>query len=197
MEKMIEEIRNEFAPMWELNDRGHRESHFKNVLDTGLFINRELTLGYDEKLIALVAYFHDLFSWSRNNHHLLSAEWVRTTDHKLFASLSVVEREMVAQACAEHRASYKGEYSSGFSELMAAADRGMPNVDPKDLLERAIKFRLDRLGISREEAYPEALAHVVEKYGRGGYARRPALYMRAFASRMEGLYKGIEALASK
>lgn len=195
MNELITSIKKEFSPIWLLNDRGHREEHFDDVLKTGLHINEALNLGFDEKLIVLVAYFHDMFAWSRNNHQLMSAHWVRTTDHKFFASLSEEERELVALACEEHRASYRGEYSHLFCELMASADRGFPKLDMTDRIQRSVIFRIDRVGMSEEEAYIDSIKHVIEKYGRGGYARLPAMYMKAFESEIQQFYDEVDRLS--
>ena len=194
-EAMIEAIITEFTPMWALNDRGHRVEHFKAVNRCGQLINSRMFIQGEEfppKLITLFAFFHDLFAWSRNNHQELSARYVATTDHPLFADLTPTERGWVARACREHRASYKGVYTCLFAELAAAADRGMPG-DVDGMLERATMYRVDR-GAGLEEARVGAVEHLKEKFGTGGYARYPEIYKQAFGPELAAQRLAVDAL---
>ncbi|MNN60167.1 hypothetical protein D3C81_1753350 [compost metagenome] len=158
----------------------------------GQYINEKLDLGYNPKLILLFAYFHDLFAYSRNNHQELSATWVATTDHPFVQELEASEREWLAHACREHRASYEGEYSCQFSELAAAADRGFPGR-VEGMVQRAVMYRVDR-GVVEQEAYPGAVEHIKEKFGSGGYAKYPKLYTDAFGEQLAEQRKEVDAL---
>ena len=185
--KTVDEIRDliiaEFSPVWELNDKAHRIDHFKQVEACGLYINEKLCLGYDPMLIMLMAFYHDMFSWSRYNHHLMSGTWVETSKHPTLRHLSPLEITMVADACREHRASFTGNYSREFSELMASADRGFTG-DVDSMVDRAIQYRLSR-GYDQQAAHEGAILHIKEKYGNDGYARYPLLYKRAFGEEIE------------
>jgi hypothetical protein len=185
-------IIEQFSPRWELNDRGHRIEHFDAVEKCGLYINEQSGLGFDPKLILMFAYFHDLFTWDRGKHHLLSGFWIETSDHPILDCLDDLERKWVADACREHRASYKGEYSREFSELAASADRGFPGkVD--GMLQRAILYRVDR-GFSEEDARVGAIEHLKEKFGSTGYAKYPGLYEKVFGDVLEKQRKEVDSL---
>lgn len=173
-------LRQSFKAQYALNDEAHREVHFEEVFQTGVHINRTLDCGFDERLILLAAYTHDLFAWSRKNHHQLSNVFVKTTDHPTLAWLSRAERAMVAEACLTHRASYKGVFLGGFEELFNAADRGFPR-GVKSLVDRAILYR-QSLGFkgTHEELVADALVHIQEKYGTRGYASFPVMYYNCF-----------------
>ena len=177
-------IINDFSQAWSLNDAAHRVEHFRMVELTGHHINSTLNLGFNPKHILLVAYFHDLFSWSRHNHHLISGEWIMTTDYPLIAQLDHEERSLVASGCREHRASNQQPFSNQFAELMSSADRGFPDNNLKGMLQRAIEYRLHR-GYNHEEAHKGALAHLKEKFGSHGYARYPNLYLRTFQKELQ------------
>lgn len=187
-------ISAEFEKHWELNDGAHRRKHFAEVEACGRLINRRLELGYSHKLILFVAYFHDLFAWSRNIHERMSFDYVTGTDNKLFDVLFPEERELVALACLEHRASFKGEYSNQFSAMMASADRGLPgNVEA--MVERSVRYHYDALKVNNQvEARVRAVKHIKEKFGTGGYARYPELYLKAFGPELEKQRKEIDAL---
>lgn len=182
-------IVSDFKKAWEVNDGAHRVGHFADVEECGLLINTKLGLGYDPKLIMLVAYFHDLFSWSRNNHHLMAAEWIMTTNYPIIAVLTEEERKLVAAGCREHRASGTGEFSCEFAELMCSADRGIPSPDPSGLLIRSFRYHLDH-GMDTGGA----LKHIKEKFGTGGYARFPWLYELSFKDTLQAQREAVDAL---
>lgn len=166
------------------NDQAHQIKHFNAVEICGNEINNRLDLGYEPMMIMLVAYLHDMFAWSRVNHHQLSADYVKTTDLWIIKSLPEHQRLMVSHGCREHRASFKGEFSCIFSELMNSADRELPGNVP-DMLERAVQYRLNALKTDdRALVLPDAVAHVKEKFGIGGYARYPDFYLRCFSSEL-------------
>lgn len=175
-----------FGEAWSLNDEAHRQTHFEEVFQTGLLINERLALNFDPKLILFAAYFHDMFAWSRVNHHELSHTWMLTTDHPLIAeNLEPHERRKVAVACLQHRASFKKEFSSPFAQLINSADRELPG-DVESMLQRAIQFRQkNNPGESSEEMHIASITHLKEKFGHGGYARYPQMYLDCFAEELE------------
>lgn len=189
------EIIEQFAPMWEANDRGHRREHFAAVEECGHWINEQMGLGFDPKLIVFMAWFHDLFAWDRNNHQEISALWILNTEHPLIEKyLNKDERKLVAAACREHRASYEGTYSHTFTEMMACADRGFPG-DVKEMLERSMKYQLDKkLASTEEQARQMAVEHLKEKFGSNGYAKYPELYIKVFGQELEQQRLDIDTL---
>lgn len=189
-----DQIIKRFSRMWELNDEAHRIEHFLEVEKCGNYINDKLDLGYDPLLIMLVAFFHDMYAFDRHNHHLMSGEWVRSCDNSIICALDDTQRLMVAAGCREHRASGDKPFSCMFAELMCSADRGFPTTDPEQLLRRAIQHRMFHENMSEEEARPAAIAHIKEKYGKGGYARYPDMYKRAFAVEFEAQQDAIALL---
>lgn len=187
------EVIADFTDKWALNDRAHRIEHFQAVEAAGLHINRVLGLACDPVLIMAAAFFHDLFAWSRDNHERLSCAWVATTEYELFAAMDHDEMLMVSDACLEHRASYKGEYSTHFSALIASADRGFPG-DVQTMLARSELYHNDALKITGDAAREGAIKHIKEKFGSGGYAQYPDLYEEAFGPQLAAQRKEIDAL---
>lgn len=183
-EGIKQQIIQDFSRFWELNDEAHRLKHFENVEKCGFAINDALGLGFDPKLITLVAFFHDMFAYSRHNHHLLSAVWVGSTDYPLIKQLEPDELFMVGLGCKNHRASYKGEFVGPFDELMNAADRELPG-DVDNMVERAVLYRMGK-GMSREDAYKPAVEHIKEKFGgqADAYARYPKFYLDVFGDEL-------------
>lgn len=176
-----------------LNDGAHRESHFREVTETALAMNRALDLAECPRLITIVSWIHDLFAWERGFHHELSYRWVLGTSDPVITQLTPEERRKVAQACREHRASWRGDYSSTLSELMSSADRGMAST--QDVYHRAYLFARDRHGLDKEQALLKAREHLVGKFGRGGYMRTPDIWQRYYGDVLEQRYQDIEWLA--
>jgi len=192
----LKEIFNrEFQNHWMLNDPAHRASHFEEVFQCGVLINDKLKLGFDPKLILFAAYFHDLFAWSRANHHILSSEFILDTCHPVITKhLDACERQLVAAACRQHRASFIGDFENQFCELINSADRGLPS--PAEVaIRRAIQYRTHRSPeLSEDEVKACSIAHVKEKFGTGGYARYPDLYELAFDAQLSRYRNQIDAL---
>lgn len=178
-----DQIIAKFSRMWELNDEAHRIEHFLEVEKCGNHINDKLKLGYDPMLIMLVAFFHDMYSYDRHNHHHMSAEWVMTCDNPIIKGLDSIDRLMVSAGCREHRASGNLPFSCLFAELMCSADRGFPTTDVEKLLSRAIQCRL-ATGDDPETARAGAIVHMKEKFGSQGYARYPGFYEQTFAEEL-------------
>lgn len=184
--KLEEKIINTFSPMWEFNDGAHRIEHFSEVYQTALEINSKLKLGQDKKLLMFSAYFHDLFAWSRENHHLLSEEFIRGTCHELIVNnLNKEERKIVAGACRRHRASNKERFANLFESLFNSADRERPK-SVEHMLNRAMRYRMDRTpGLSKAVILSDSILHLKEKYGHGGYASYPDLYLQVYGPELE------------
>lgn len=192
-----EKIKTHFAGAWAANDPAHREAHFKDVQHTAWMINEKLNLGYDKTLIMLAAYFHDLFAWSRHNHHEMSAHFIKTTDFEPIVQLSSVDRAMLAAACAEHRASFKGGFSCEFAELINSADRGKPEAIT--WIERAVLVKMHR-SVNMNDRHDlqgslhAAIAHLKDKLGPEGYARYPDMYIKSFGDPREYLHNELVKL---
>lgn len=194
-----DELMADFKGQYAINDPAHREKHFMEVEAAGLKIVDRLGsgAGISEEMVILFAWLHDLFSWSRINHHQMSAAWVRTTNYRHVAHLSAGARERLARACEEHRASYKGGYSSLFSQAMAAADRGIPRVDGIEAaIERSFQYHMagmgDKKDVSQQEAREIAVAHIKHKYGSNGYARWPELTKELFGEELKAYQEAID-----
>lgn len=185
IEELKESIIWNFSTHWELNDKAHQKAHFEEVFQCGLIINGRLNLGFDQKLILFGAYFHDLFAWSRLNHHVLSSEFIENTDHPfILEHLNKEQRVLVASGCREHRASYTGAFSNAFSELINAADRGIPG-HVEEMISRSHLYWMKTFpDLSKSERRVGVISHIKEKFGSDGYARYPKLYERVFGTEL-------------
>jgi len=183
-------LKEEVSSYYENNDLGHKLSHVNNVLTLAFNIKDILKLNHvslRDDLIIMACYYHDMYSSSdRENHAKEASEYVMVYSRDIDSvcnELSEEDRLYVAHAVLEHRASYKGKYSSPLSELLSAADRGLPNA--VDILERVLKCTEDKnciVKVEVEDADPidKAVFHLRDKFSSTGYARYNKMYQQAY-----------------
>lgn len=205
MQKYIDEFVEQFKDHVGLNDKAHQMEHFMDVFNEAVMINDKFNWNYPKEALLAVALFHDLFAWSRENHHELSQKFVETSNNPLLLKLikgsstavkgshsgfydEDVARHHIALSCGQHRASYKGEYSSSLSEIMATADRGKPCET--ETVRRAYLYARDKNKEgSREEWVTATAVHMREKFSTSGYARYPEMYKQVYGEELAKLRK--------
>lgn len=172
----------------------HGIVHVETVMKRALLLNEKYNLKIDETEIVMSALLHDIFSSKdRDNHHELAAKWVESS---MMPSLGDKHsKARIANAIREHRASYKGKYSSPLSELLASADRDLPVLE--DILLRMYHHRLDLdPKATKNEIIPDMIKHLGEKYSRDGYITYPDLYKLDNEVKLETLYNTIDKILS-
>ena len=176
-----DEVREFYKPFYDDGDEAHKIDHADSVCDLALKLNED----YDEKLIILAAYIHDIFNATdRKNHHKLAYEYVLKAEDKFLQSLSDEELKLVAYAVLEHRGSFKGEFYSLFSEIISGADRGLSNLE--EIIIRSCKY-------NNGDA-KEVLDHIKDKYATGGYGIYPPLIQKRFAKELAEFKKQCDEL---
>ena len=123
----------------------------------------------DRMLLMMAAACHDLgLVNGRENHHLDSGIIIRR-DSRLRNWFSEEEIETIAQAAEDHRASGKGVPRSIYGMIVAEADRV---IEGDTIIRRTIQYGQKHYpDLCREEQIERAVAHLKEKYGRGGYLK--------------------------
>ena len=123
----------------------------------------------DRMLLLTAAACHDLgLVNGRENHHTDSGAIIRQ-DARLRKWFSEEEIETIAQAAEDHRASGKGAPRSIYGMIVAEADRV---IEGDTIIRRTIQFGQKHYPeLCREEQIERAVAHLKEKYGRGGYLK--------------------------
>ena len=192
---LIEELRKEFEVAYMSHDPAHRIDHALDVTTRALDINQKLGLNLVEDILIVPGMLHDLFNNDRTNHHTLAAEYIQEADHHILNRYSWGGRFLMAQAAAEHRASRKEtHFTSIYSEVIASADRGVPDVGLT--LKRAMQYAAhhNNLPASSEEVYVISATHLKEKFGRNGYIHYPDIYKQYHKDALELFYVSIENL---
>lgn len=180
LEKYIYE---EVVPRYREFDDAHKEDHALTVIAQAMHLlsGREEWVAsqadvdtiwlsdVDENMLLAAAACHDLgLVNGRDNHHQDSGVIIRS-DSRLAQWFTPEQIEVIAQAAEDHRASGKGVPRSIYGMIVAEADRV---IDGETIIRRTIQFGFKHYpDLDREGHIARAIAHLHEKYGRGGYLR--------------------------
>lgn len=196
-EDIIKRLKEEYGKELDAfykKDSSHGWSHVEDVAKNALEINRKMILNLNEEHLVLAALFHDIYSdTDRENHHTLAAEWFvefMIIEQGKYNTIDILEMSL---AIKEHRASYNGEYSSLLSEVLAAADRGAPDLN--SLIGRSSKYYLEK-GPNRDlkTVAEDVYKHMLEKYSRTGYMKYNAIYSLFYGEEIYNMYLAIDDL---
>ncbi len=194
---IIKRLKEEYGKELDIfykEDSSHGWSHVEDVAKNALEINKKMILNLNEEHLVLAALFHDIYNdTDRKNHHTLAADWFVKVmiEQGKYDAIDILEMSL---AIKEHRASYNGEYSSLLSEVLAAADRGAPDLN--SLIIRSSKYYLEKepnrdLKTVAEDVYK----HMLEKYSRTGYMKYNAIYSLFYGEEIYNMYVAIDDLS--
>ncbi len=186
MSNLKDYIYNETVLKYADFDPAHREDHVLTVISQAMelldrmpdWIAGEKASGNDvsqwevpvrRDILLAAAACHDLgLVNGRENHHLDSGKIIRE-DLRLREWFCSDEIETISQAAEDHRASGKTPPRSIYGMLVAEADRV---IEGDTIIHRTIQFGLKHYpDLDREGHIERAIAHLREKYGRGGYLK--------------------------
>ena len=194
--ELKEDLIRRYSSEYLLNDPAHHIGHVIDVCDLALEINEKMDLGLNKMIIVGAAITHDIFTRYRNIHHVMVRDWLLEANEPWMRHFSAEERQLMAHAAGEHRASYKGEFTSIYSELLSSADRGRPG-DIQEMVNRCYIYGRHRLKHTHEEAVARIKPHLMEKFVQldGSYGRvYPNLWMKMFGEQLAKQSKDIEEL---
>ena len=165
IEKMIEKYKK--------FDGAHDDTHARMVIKNSEYIAinmmKDEKIEIDMNMVKVIAAMHDLgLAYDRETHHIKSGEIVRESKElrKFFTEEQI---ELIAKSVEEHRASYKGEYTSVYSKIVSDADR---MNDINTMISRTYKWnRKHYPDLNDKELYNEVIQHLQDKFGEKGYAR--------------------------
>ena len=165
-------------------DPAHRENHALTVIEQAMNLldgrvawlegqsteTAELwSEEIDREILFTAAACHDLgLVNGRENHHTDSGIIIRN-DSRLKEWFTQEQIELIAQAAEDHRASGKSAPRSIYGKIVAEADRV---IDGETIILRTVQFGFTHYpDLGREGHIERAVAHLKEKYGRGGYLK--------------------------
>lgn len=163
-------VEEQIIPRYDDFDQAHRRDHVLMVIRQSLELaervnTQSLPLNID--MVYAIAAYHDTgLCEGREHHHEVSARIIRE-DQRLREWFTEADIAVMAEAAEDHRASSDHPPRSIYGRIVAEADRF---IDPETIIRRTIQYGLDHYPeMSREEHYRRMIAHLREKYGRGGY----------------------------
>ena len=154
-------------------DGAHDDAHARMVIKNSEYIAANMMkdekIQLDMRMVKVIAAMHDLgLAYDRETHHTKSGEIVRK-EKELRKFFSEEQIELIAKSVEEHRASYKGEYTSVYSKIVSDADR---MNDINTMIERTYKWNRKHYPDKNDkEIYDEVISHLQDKYGEKGYVR--------------------------
>ncbi len=162
-----EYIEANIIPRYASFDKAHRTDHVRTVISQSL----ELAKFYDvdmDMVYATAAYHDTGLAAGREVHHTVSAEIIRT-DEMLKSWFSPEQIGIMADAAEDHRASNRSEPRTIYGRIVAEADR---IIDGDTIIRRTIQYGLSHYPeLDREGHFERFMAHMAEKYAKGGYLR--------------------------
>ena len=176
-------IYEEVVPRYREFDDAHKEDHALTVIAQAMHLlsGRDAWVAsqadvdtiwladVNENMLLAAAACHDLgLVNGRDNHHMDSGIIIRC-DSRLAQWFTPEQTEVIAQAAEDHRASGRGAPRSIYGMIVAEADRV---IDGETIIRRTVQFGFKHYpDLDREGHIARAIAHLHEKYGRGGYLR--------------------------
>ena len=176
-------IEEEIIIQYEEFDKAHDLAHVENVIEFALKLSQEFN-NVDQNIIYASAAYHDLglgykgkdLIDNREDHHQYSAKLVKE-DRKLKKYFSKDEIELISIACYQHRSSLEEEVTKITSKIIADADL-MDGLNIKRMIIRAWNYALENYQqMSISELYDDMYLHLINKYGKDGYAYQ-SLYLK-------------------
>lgn len=166
-EQLKEYIEKNVFPSYEKNDLGHNLEHIKYVINRSFkFADNVENINYD--MVYTIAAYHDIGHYiDAKNHEKVSADML-LADSNLKKFFTEEQINIMAEAVYDHRASIKGEPRSIYGKIVSSADRNIILDVP---LKRTYSYTVaHNPSFSLEEVIEEARRHLLDKFGRKGYA---------------------------
>lgn len=164
---LINFIEDEIMARYENFDKAHDRRHALTVISNSLQLTKFHEV--DVAMVYTIAAYHDLgLCEGREKHHTVSARIVRE-DERLRQFFTPEQIETIANAVEDHRASNAHEPRTIYGKIIAEADR---IIEPETIITRTVQHGLSHYPtLTKKEHIERAVAHIKEKYGRGGYLK--------------------------
>lgn len=162
-----EYILTKVLPEYALNEEGHQIDHIGYVVERSLNFANQAKADLD--MAFTVAAYHDVgHHIDHKNHEKISSERV-LADKELRKFFTEEQIRTMAEAVYDHRSTIEGEPRSVYGKIVSSADRNTTIEEP---LRRTYAYRKEHgAETSLDEIIGESRQHLLQKYGRAGYAR--------------------------
>lgn len=165
---LLEYIKDNVFPVYNLNGKSHDLNHIKYVLKRAFEISipYEKELNYD--MLYTAVSFHDIGDHiDRANHEKVSAKWM-FEDKNLEKFFSEEQRVVIKEAIEDHRSSSKNTPRNLYGKILASADK---STDINMFFKRSYEYGLEHYkDLNQEQQLQRVYEHAVNKFGKEGYA---------------------------
>ena len=185
--KLIWDRAKKYYPVKASHGLNHIENNLNMAEKMLAFAKEQFT---DQIYAAIV--FHDsgLEKYGREIHEVHSAEIAKRELKDLFNSKDLF---LIAAAIREHRASFKGTFTSMLSDICSSADRNAPNFEAS--VARSFLYTSEHHPeFSFGEKCETVAMHLKKKYGSNGYARFPIYYSRYYGKDLTNYRRKMDGL---
>lgn len=153
------------------NYGGHGWEHIQDVINRSIELMDKFALEVDPNMVYTIAAYHDIgYRQDPDNHEKVSSE-IFLQDEEMKKFFNDEERNIIAEAIVDHRASLEYEARSVYGKLVSSADRA---IDVDDMLRRSIAFQTEKHKSENptiEQIIEYSFKKLSSKYGNGGYAK--------------------------
>ena len=145
--------------------------HIETVIKRSFEIVKEFNLDVDKNMVYTIAAFHDIgYKENPDEHEEVSSEKFKQ-DKEIAKFFNNEQREVIAEAIVDHRASLEYEARSIYGKIVSSADRetSVNNMLTRSILYQADKHKAENPNI--EQVIEYSYKKLSSKYGKGGYAK--------------------------
>lgn len=168
-EDLKKHISKNVFPEYEKNETGHNINHINYVINRSLKFAKEVP-NVNIDMVYTIAAYHDIgHHIDAKNHEKISAE-ILQDDIKLRKFFTEEQICIMKEAVEDHRSSSKQNPRSVYGKIVSSADK---NTLVSDALMRTYSYtKKHNPTFTLEEIFEECRNHLIEKFGRGGYATK-------------------------
>ena len=165
--KLKKYIEEKIFPEYKKNDSGHNIDHINYVIERSLkFAKKIEDINID--MVYTIAAYHDIgHHIDAKNHEKISGD-ILLADENLKEFFTDEERQIMAEAVCDHRASSSKEPRSIYGKIVSSADR-ITRIE--DAIRMTYAYRIKHFPDSTlEEIIDDSRQHLIDKFGKMGYS---------------------------
>lgn len=160
-------LKENILPMYEKNDWSHQIWHINEVIERSIKLSKNLNV--DMNMVYTIAIFHDIACFKGREEHEKNSAQMLLEDQVLPHFFTDEERQIMATAIIDHRASLKYTPRSTYGRIISTADRF---VTIKGILKSTHLYSLEFFpNLSIEEMFLRSYEYIKKKYGPKGYEK--------------------------
>ena len=188
-------IETEIFPKYDANNiGGHGKEHIQTVIERSFEIINEFELDVNKDMVYTIAAFHDIgYKENPEEHEEVSSTKFKN-DKNITKFFNNEQRDIIAEAIVDHRASLEYEARSIYGKIVSSADR---EISVENMLIRSLRFQRDKHAKENptlEQIMEYSFQKLSSKYGKEGYAKMyfPDQKYQDYLAEMQALFSSKE-----